>query len=110
MSSYQPSKHVMTFNIAGFQHHDGATVLRDLRAGAPLVLDSERDNPYDPNAMAIRYEGVMLGYVPKADNELLSTMFYYGHADAFEARVLQVDERAKPWEQVLVGVYITDAR
>ena len=52
----------------------------------------------------------MLGYVPKADNELLSTMFYYGHANAFEARVLQVDERAKPWEQVLVGIYITDAR
>lgn len=110
MSSYQPSKHILTFNIAGFQHHDGATVLPELRPGMPLVLDPERDNPYDANAMAIRYNGVMLGYVPKDDNGLLSMMFFYGHADAFEARVLQVDERAKPWEQVLVGVYVTDAR
>ena len=52
----------------------------------------------------------MLGYVPHAKNELMATMAFFGHADVFECRVLKVDPEADPWEQVLVGIYITDAR
>jgi hypothetical protein len=37
-------------------------------------------------------------------------MDYYGHADVFEVRILQVDKEAAPWQQVRVGVYIRDAR
>lgn len=110
MSGYEPSKHLDTFNIAGFQHWDGATVISELKVGHKLELEPQRDNPYDANAIAIRFNGTMLGYVPGAKNELMSTMAFFGHADVFECRVLKVDTEADPWEQVLVGIYITDAR
>jgi len=107
---YEPSKHIATFNIAGFQHYDGALVLNKLAPGKKLKLVHTPDNPYDPNAIELRYKGTKLGYVPASQNAHLAAMMFYGHGKAFQARVLQVDPTAEPWHQVLVGIYITDAR
>lgn len=107
---YEPSRHVSTFFVAGFQHHDGALVFDKLKVGTPLQLVPERDNPYDSDAMALSIDGVMIGYVPREENALVSLLDYYGHADVFEVRVLQVNPEASPWEQVRVGLYVRDAR
>ena len=107
---YEPSRSVCTFHIAGFQFHDGAEALDRLRPGAALDMEPERDNSHDPEAVALSFGGVKLGYVPAGDNGLISAMAYYGHADAFEARVLQVDPQAVPWRQVMVSVRIVDGR
>lgn len=85
-------------------------MLGELKAGTPLELVPEPDNPYDSEAVALRYYGAKLGYVPAEENVVLSVMCFYGHAAAFEARVLQVDPEAAPWKQVRVGVFVTDAR
>ena len=107
---FEPSRHVSTFFVAGFQHHDGALVFDKLKVGTQLELAAERDNPYDSNAMALSLDGVMIGYVPKSENALLSVLDYYGHEGVCEVRVLQVDPEADPWEQVRVGLYVRDAR
>lgn len=110
IAMYEPSKHISTFHIAGFQHYDGALVLEKLKAGAPLELVIEPDNPHDPNAIQVRFEGVKLGYVPASENKDMALMMFYGHADVYEARVNQVDPEADPWKQVRMGVYVRDAR
>lgn len=107
---YEPSRLLSSFHIAGFQYHDGAVVIKKLKAGKKLSLVSEFDNPYDPNAVSIRRKGVHLGYVPKDSVALLATMIRFGHADAFECRIMQVDAKADPWKQVRVGIYAVDAR
>ena len=107
---YEPLKHVKTFFVAGFQHYDGALAFDQLKVGTVLDLVPERDNPHDPDAIEVRYEDIKLGYVPHADNALLSVMAFYGHADVFEARILQVAPEADPWQQVRVGIYVTDKR
>lgn len=107
---YEPSRHITSFNIAGFQHWDGASVLSELKPGMLLTLDPEPDNPFDPEAVAIRYKGVKLGFVPATENGLLSVLLHFGHGGVVECRVQQVDPEAKPWEQVLVGLFVTDAR
>ncbi|MBQ3106849.1 MAG: HIRAN domain-containing protein, partial [Eggerthellaceae bacterium] len=98
------------FFVAGFRCYDGALVLGRLQAGAAVDLVPEFDNPYDRDAIEIRYEGVKLGYVPASKNASMALMAFYGHADVFEARILQVDSEADPWEQVRVGIYVRDAR
>lgn len=40
----------------------------------------------------------------------MATLAHFGHADVFEARVIQVDPEAEPWKQVRVGLYVSDAR
>lgn len=89
---------------------DGALVLGDLKAGDKLTLCAERDNPHDPEAVAIYYGKTKLGYVPGNEVGPLSLMMYYGHEDVFEARVQQVAPERSPWHQVRVGLYVVDAR
>lgn len=84
---YEPSRVLLSFHIAGFQYADGALVLGDLKAGDKLTLCDERDNPHDPEAVAIYYGNTKLGYVPGNEVGPLSLMMYYGHEDVFEARV-----------------------
>lgn len=107
---YEPCRHLNTFFVAGFQRYDGALVLKDMKPGMNLELDYEFENPYDPNAIALRFNGVKVGYVPKTENSLMALMAYYGHADAFECRIIQVNRKADPWEQVRVAIYVTDER
>ena len=85
---YEPSRNIISFFISGFQHYDGALVVRKMNPGDVLALEAQPDNPYDHDAVAIKRKDVMLGYVPAKDNALLSLMIHYGHADAFECRVL----------------------
>lgn len=107
---YEPSRHMDTYYIAGFQHWDGALSLDKLEPGANLRLVPEPENPYDPEAVAIYFGDAKLGYIPASENSTVSLMCFYGHADAFELRVLQVDKEAAPWHQVRVGLYVKDAR
>lgn len=109
-NGYEPSKKLTGFHIKGFQHWDGALVLKYIEVGDQLDLVREADNPYDPQAIAIYFKGTKLGYVPATENDLFSMMMFYGHADVFETRVLQVDPEADPWEQVRMGIYVKDAR
>lgn len=39
---YEPSRNLFTFHIAGFQFHDGALVLSQLKAGDTLQVAPER--------------------------------------------------------------------
>ncbi len=107
---YEPSKHCATFHIAGFQHYDGALALAELKAGHTLSLVPEFDNPHDPNAIALYHGNLKLGFIPRFENELMAQLMYYGHTNVFQCRILQVDEKADPWEQVRVGIYVTDNR
>ena len=89
---------------------DGALVLGDLKVGDKLTLCAERDNPHDPEAVAIYYGNTKLGYVPGNGVGPLSVMMHYGHEGVFEARVQQVAPERSPWHQVRVGLYVVDAR
>lgn len=107
---YEPSRHMDTYCIAGFQHWDGALVLGKLEPGTELRIVPEPENPYDPEAVAIYFKQTKLGYIPASENAVVSLMCQYGHAGAFELRVLQVDREAAPWHQVRVGLFVKDAR
>ena len=107
---YKPSRQVSTFHIAGFQHYDGALVLGKLKPGQKLKMKHDPKNPYDPNAIELRFKKTKLGFVPRTQNDLLALMAFYGHKGVFEARVLQVSPDADPWHQVRVGIFVTDKR
>ena len=107
---YEPTRQIDAFHVAGFQYYDGATMLGAMKAGDAVEFTLEPDNPHDPEAIVLRYGGVKIGYVPKSVNDAVATMMYFGHADAFEMRILQVAPEEAPWEQVRVGIFVRDAR
>lgn len=107
---YEPSRNLLTFHVAGFQFHDGALVLSEIKVGDVLELVPEPDNPHDPDAVAVKFRGTMLGYVPAESAGPLAVMFHYGHKDAFECRAIQVAPDKDPWKQLRACLYVTDAR
>ena len=107
---YEPSRQVLTFTIAGFSHWYGYEVLDKLKVGTKLDLVPEFDNPYDPRAVAIFFEGRKLGFVPAKFNGEIAHCMFFGHGDIFECVVTQVDPEAHPEHQVRVTVNLVDAR
>lgn len=63
---------VLCGSIAGFRHGSGEAVLDQLRSGDALALVREPDNPHDPRAIRIDWNGIKLGYVPRQDNAALA--------------------------------------
>ena len=76
--------------LAGFRHHDGPEIWRDMKVGDRLQLVREADNPYDANAVRVDWRGVTLGYVPRRDNAAVARQMDRGAA--LEARVAGLRE------------------
>ena len=107
---YEPSREFLSFDIAGFSHWYGFEVFDRLRPGTKIDLVPEPDNPYDPCAVALYYDDIKIGFVPRDRNGVLSQLLFFGHDDTFTARVAQVREDAHPEHQVRVIVFVKDKR
>lgn len=108
--SYEPSRHIDDFHLAGFAYYDGLDVIGELTLGQSVDLVKEDGNPYDEQAVAIYYQGKKLGYIPSSHNSMISTLLYYGHGDIFEARIQMVDLDTHPERQLRVVVKVKDCR
>jgi len=107
---YERSRNLLDCHIAGFTYYDGLDVIEQLKLGAPVTLESESENPYDSNAVAIYYEGIKLGYVPQAKNSYISNLLYFGHGGIVEARINCHHPDANPENQFRIVVKIKDNR
>ncbi|MGC8639390.1 MAG: HIRAN domain-containing protein [Isosphaeraceae bacterium] len=92
------------FFIAGFQYHDGPDLIHKLEPGMTLVLVHELDNPHDPRAIALRFAGYHLGYVPRQRNRAIAALLDQGAL--LHAWISQVDADADPWNAVEVAVSV----
>ena len=81
-------------------------VINDLKPGAKLELERDIHNPFDPRAVAIYYGETKLGYIPKSNNEEISTFLDMGHSDIFDVRVQSVHPENHPESQVRVAIFI----
>jgi len=97
-------RHFSDFHIAGFTYYDGVDVFNDLKIGTKLFLKKEPKNPYDPKAVAVYYQKTKLGYVPQAQNEVLSKLLNLGYPDMFEVKINQISPDSHPERQVRVVV------
>lgn len=107
---YTPSKQLLDFPVAGFSYWDGIDVFNQLKVGCIVKMIVEPDNPYDPDAVALYFDGTKIGYVPADQNAWLHRMLYFGHDDDFEARISSINPQAHLERQVRVRVSVLDVR
>ena len=88
--------------LAGFQYHRGEMLWPQLAPGQPLALVRETENPYDPRAVRVDWNGFKLGYIPRADNAAISQLLDRG--EALEASIHELKESFNPWERMKVEV------
>ena len=81
------------FPIAGVQFHQYKSALElNISAGAELSLVLEPENQYDDKAVAIYWEGIMLGYVPKKEAELKDKLYEVSIEDKVRCVLTEVNE------------------
>lgn len=93
---------LQTSPVAGFQYHDGETVWPLLRAGDPLALIREPDNPHDPKAVRVEWKGQKLGYVPRAENHAVAQLLDWN--ERLESRIARLHESPDPWKRIELAV------
>ena len=90
--------------LAGFQYHEGPALWDQLRTGDRLELVREADNPHDGRAIAVYWQGHKLGYLPRAENDAVSSAMDQGHR--LDARIGRLREERNPWRRLEVEVFV----
>jgi hypothetical protein len=75
-----------------------------MQVGDPLALAREADNPYDPRAVRVFWQGVQIGHAPRVDNIDLARLMDAGVR--VEARILHLQKSRDPWKRVLMEVVL----
>ena len=91
-----------SFYVAGVQHHQWRSVIDEMEEGHQLMLVPEPSNKFDPNAVRIVYNKVMIGYVPKKFSAEIASMIDIG--EDYVCKVEKLNKQAKPWEMIKVVV------
>ena len=65
---YSPTKLVDSYVISGLPYYDAPLIFDQLKLGSDLTIVPERDNPYDPEALALYSNNNKLGFIPKESN------------------------------------------
>jgi len=94
--------HLFKFFIAGVKFHQLDTVIDELTLDMVLDLVPEPTNKFDPNAVKIMHNGVMLGYVPKKFSSEVSARIEAGQV--VTCKLIEINRTAQPWEKAKVTI------
>jgi hypothetical protein len=91
--------------VAGTSHQALDSVESSLRGAVKLEVVREANNQFDPFAVALHFQGVKIGYVPRDKNEVIARLLDAGKT--FFA-VIQASDREGKWLKLDVRVFIQD--
>ena len=89
--------------LAGFNHHEASAIWPQLAVGDAVVLRREAKNPHDDRAVAVRYRGRMLGYLPRQENAAVAQMLDRGEKLAANIVAKRLDQ--DPWKRLQLAVF-----
>lgn len=94
-------------HIAGTTYRENiAEIAENLKSGADLRLQREPENKFDPSAIAVYdSENRILGYVPRAKNEVLARLLEAGKN--LSARLVAKDT-LDDWTRLNVEIFLHD--
>ena len=90
--------------LAGFRYHEARELWDQLQVGAPLSLVREPDNPHDARAVRVEWNGHLLGYVPRTENEAVARQLDRGNK--LEARIVRLTKHRDPWKRIEFEVFL----
>lgn len=100
----QPTTLLQRSPLAGFQYHQGERLWPQLEQQQTLSLVREPDNPYDPAAVRIDWNGHKLGYLPRVANTAVSQML--DRNETLLARIATLRAGPNPWTRIEVEVWL----
>ena len=106
LGAAQPATRILIQSspVAGFQFHEGKRLWDQLKVGDALTLVREPDNPHDARAVRVEWNGHMLGYVPRAENDAVARQLDRGNK--LEARIVRLTKHRDPWKRIEFEVFL----
>ena len=99
---------LLSSHVAGFQYYQGHLVEHEFKTGTPLILVREPKNRYDSDAIAIYYGPTKIGYIPAAENTVLTNMLDQGVL--LQTTITSFNPEMPTWERVGVEIVINADR
>lgn len=90
--------------VAGFQFHEARQVWAQLKIGDALALVREPANPHDAHAVRIEWNGRLLGYVPRVENDAVARQLDRGNR--LEARIVRLTRHRDPWKRIEFEIFL----
>jgi hypothetical protein len=88
---------LLNFYVAGLRFHSWPKVKNLVNVGSVIELVGEPDNEFDSNAVQLRFQDIMIGYVPKKFSAQVSAYLEVG---GIKCIVTELNPEAKPYLQV----------
>lgn len=95
---------VQSSPLAGSQYYQLTELQRNIRVGDPLELIRDSGNVHDKNAVAVRWRGQALGYLPRKENRAVAKAIDDG--ETVRATVEAVTADPNPWKRLRIAVFI----
>jgi hypothetical protein len=95
---------VHTAVAAGLRHHDAKAVWAQMKPGDEVMLVREADNPHDPNAVRVDWNGRVLGYLPRGDNASVARQLDRGNP--LRARIARLGKYRNHRLKLEIDVYL----
>jgi len=102
----------MDCHLAGRKYHEADEVWDNLKVGTILQLQRDLENRHDAYAVEVVYhndddnENYCIGYIPRGDNEKLSSFLEMGWTEMFECRISKINPDAHPEKQIQLTIKI----
>ena len=106
LAAGQPATRILIQSspVAGFQFHEGKRLWDQLKVGDALALVREPGNAHDARAVRVEWNGHLLGYVPRAENDAVARQLDRGNK--LEARVVRLTKHRDPWKRIEFEVFL----
>ena len=106
LGAAQPATRILIQSspVAGFQFHEGKQLWGQFQVGDALTLVREPGNPHDARAVRVEWNGHMLGYVPRAENDAVARQLDRGNK--LEARIVRLTKHRDPWKRIEFEVFL----
>ena len=106
IEAVQPATRILIQSspVAGFQFHEGKQLWDQLKVGDALMLVREPDNAHDARAVRVEWNGHLLGYVPRAENDAVARQLDRGNK--LEARIVRLTKNRDPWKRIEFEVFL----
>lgn len=106
LEAAQPATRILIQSspVAGFQFHEGKQLWDQLKVGDALTLVREPANPHDARAVRVEWNGHLLGYVPRAENDAVARQIDRGNK--LEARIVRLTRHRDPWKRIEFEVFL----
>jgi len=90
------------FAIRGITYENRQQIIAELEENMLLELSPEPENPYDPNAVAILFEGEKIGYIPREYSAYISSLLQQGIK--LYITVLKIAEKITPEGKIRIPI------